>query len=213
MDAILVKQTLFVLLSMVLLAFSACGNSNTTLTTQQSIFELSVPSPVNENQAKCLLMGGGYGYEYGDVVLLDTKSSPEVNDIILYDWGINKSNFHIFGPSFQLARVIALPGDSVIFSTWSYTANGYNVSLRRHNTPETLNVIWGTDIFKDVSGLTLQIPDGDYLGDGWIGREGRQEDFGQPDYFGYNRFTIKKEAIKGIVIKKMEHKNIPQVTW
>jgi hypothetical protein len=213
MNAILTKQTLFILLSMVFLSFSACGNSHTTLTTQQSIFELSVPSPVNENQAKCLLMGGGYGYEYGDIVLLDTKSSPEVGDIVLYNWGTNKSNFHAFGPSFQLARVIALPGDSVIFSTWSYNVNGYNIKLREHNTPETSNVIWGTEIYEDVSGLSLLIPDGEYLNDGWIGREGRQEDFNKSDYFGYNRFTIKKEAIIGIIIKKIEHKDIPQVTW
>jgi hypothetical protein len=109
--------------------------------------------------------------------------------------------------------VIALPGDSVSFARWSYQANGCDVVLQEHNAPETTKVLWGADIYTDVAGLTLQVPNEEYLGDRWIGREGRPEEFGQANYFGYNRFTIKKAAISGIVIKKTGHKDIPQITW
>lgn len=208
----LVTSIVFIIL---LIAFQGCDTPKTTTTNDGNVFSSAIPSPMStdKNKAEVLLLSGGYGYLYGDIVLLDITTTPKIGDIILYDWRVNKSDFQAFGSQYQLVKVIALSGDNVIFERWSYKANSYDVVLQQHNTPETTNVIWGTVIYGDVSGLTLQVPSGEYLGDRWIGREGRQEDFGKPNYFGYNRFTIKIEAISGVVIKKIGHKDIPQITY
>lgn len=206
------KGILFAFL-IVLLTASSCNSMKPTPTEEKSVFDLAIPSPINANESKALLLSRGYGYVYGDVILLDTKNSPQVGDVILYNWTINKSDFHYFGPTYHLVKVIALPGDSVTFEKWSYKANGYEVILQEHNTPETTSVIWGSTIYEDVSGLTLQLPQEEYLGDKWIGKEGLQEYYGETYYSGHNRFTIKKEAISGIVIRTIEHKNIAPITW
>jgi hypothetical protein len=216
----------FIFFALLLILFPGCNTpktsasippiqTNSTPSNEGSIFSSAVPSIIitETNQAEVLLLFAGYGYEYGDVVLLDVTATPKAGDIVLYDWTLNKSNFQGFGPQYQLAKVIALPGESVIFERSSYEANGFDVNLQVHNTPVTTDVAWGSAIYADVSGLTLQVPNGEFLSDRWIGREGRPEDFGKENYVSYNRFTIKKEAVSGIVLKKIEHKDIPQITW
>jgi hypothetical protein len=188
-----------------ILTCSSCGNA--TLTNE-------VPIPVDAEKSQTLLNSEGYGYVYGDVVLLDTKTPPAEGDIILYDWHINKSDYFAFGPRYQLGKIIALPGDDVKFEKWSYSANGNEVELRQHNTPETTNVAWGTEVYGDVAGLTLRVPDEEYLADHYIGQQSLREEPGevQPGDIGH-RFTIKQAAISGVVIKKTGHENIPQVTY
>jgi hypothetical protein len=193
-----------------------CGTTTSTTTVNEgSIFSSSIPSPISTdtNKAEVLLLTRGYGYEYGDIVLLDITTTPKIGDVILYDCVVNKSDFGSFGPRYRLVRVIALPDDEVIFKLLSYEANGYEVILQKHDTTSTRNAIWGSEIYNDVTGLTLQIPEGEYLCDKWIGWESRKGNLDETDYIQYNRFTIMEEAISGIVIKKIGHENIPQITW
>jgi signal peptidase I len=65
-----------------------------------------------------------YGYEMGDIVLTDTKKTPEIGDLVLYDTNVKRSHCMAFGPGVYLAKVIGLPGDNVRFSQCSYEANG-----------------------------------------------------------------------------------------
>jgi hypothetical protein len=201
-----VKTILVFFFLTVLVTTASCSSSKINLTNP-------VPVAVGAGKSNALLYFDGYGYEYGDIILLDTEKTPALGDVILYDWTLNKSDFNGFGPRYQLARVIGLPGDEVTFESWSYNANSYNVTLtgQEHNPP-TKYVIWGNETFIDVSGLTLKLPDEEYLGDRMIGREGRQE-IGKTESIGYNRFTVKKDAINGIVVKKIGHQNIPRVIY
>jgi hypothetical protein len=195
---------------------SSCNQPSSTsipATSKPDSFILPTPSPINSNSAQYLLLGAGYGYEYGDVILLDTQSPLKPGDIVLFNAAVNKSDFQAFGTKYSLVKIIALPGDSVTFQKGSYTANGYKILLRQDSNIDVVDVAWGSTIIADVSGSTLQIPENEYLGDRWIGMEGGQNKTGESTSMGYNRFTIKKEAISGIVVKKIEHRNIPQIVW
>jgi hypothetical protein len=215
---ILVNLIITLILGSFLMMFllSSCNSPSSTSippTSKQESFILPTPSPINSNSAQYLLLGAGYGYEYGDVILLDTQNPLKPGDIILFNSAVNKSDFQAFGTKYLLAKIIALPGDSVTFQKGSYTANGYKILLRQDSNIDVVNVAWGITKIADVSGSTLQIPENEYLGDRWIGMEGGQNISGESTSMGYNRFTIKKEAVCGIVVKKIEHRNIPQIVW
>lgn len=208
--------TLFLCSFFMMSLMSSCNQPSSTsipATSKQDSFILPTPSPINSNSAQYLLLLGGYGYEYGDVILLDTQTPLKPGDIILFNSAVNKSDFQAFGTKYSLVKITALPGDSVTFQKGLYTANGYNILLRQDSNIDVVNVAWGSTIIADVSGSTLQIPENEYLGDRWIGREGSQNSSGESSSMGYNRFTIKKEAVCGIVVKKIEHRNIPQIVW
>lgn len=206
-------RVLFILIVIFLMTVPACNFLITVTPTEQSNSDSIVPTTISENRAQALLYVDGYGYEYGDIVLLDTESSPKVGDVLLYNSRLNNSDLGVFGPKYLLVKVIALPGDNVVFKEWSYRANGYNILLENYEQRETMNVLWGTTIYKDLNGLTLSVPEGQYLTDIWIGKEGVPEGQHQTDYLGYSCFTVKREAIIGIVLKKNGHKDIPRITW
>jgi hypothetical protein len=207
-------------IGMVILLFAVTGcnflvtatptNPLTATSTSPHGSDSPVPYSVSNGRSKALLYVDGYGYEYGDIVLLDTVSSPKTGDIVLYNANLNKSNSYTFGPNFLLVKVIALQGESVVFEKWTYGANGYEVTLREHEWPQTMNVLWGAALYDNVNGLTLPVPADEYLADKWIGREGYQRG---TDLFPANRFTVKREAICGVVLKKDGHKDIPLITY
>lgn len=168
---------------------------------------IALTSCVTANQTKVTLITGGYGYEIGDIVLIDIKKEPALGDVVQYDWGLNKSNCFAFGPSLYLAKIIGLPGDKVSFKVNSFSANGYAGSFPYGTGiwPRTKPTMWGTMIYADAADMELTVPDGEYLADKWIG----QECTGELDETGtsksYNRFTIKQPAITGVILKKLGH--------
>ncbi len=167
-----------------------------------------------ESQEKITLITGGYGYEVGDIVLVDQQKEPEIGDIVQYDARVNKSFAMAFGSGVYLAKIIGLPGDNVSFERWSYEANGYKVSQERYykangttyeHWPNTRIVMWGTVKYEDVANMVLTVPNNEYLADRFIGLEATGEIDETGSSKTYHRFTIKREAIRGVLLKKLGH--------
>ena len=152
-----------------------------------------------------------YGYEMGDIVLIDTKRTPEIGDLVLYDANVNRSHCMAFGPGVYIAKVIGRPGDNVSFSQCSYEANGCIGSFECGPDiwPRTKPTMWGTGRYEDIANMELTVPEGEYLADKWVGLEcppGEYDEHGSA--ITYNRFTIKREAIQGIILKKIWHSKV-----
>jgi hypothetical protein len=174
-------------------------------------------------QARVPLNTSGYGYEIGDVVLLDIEKAPEIGDIVLYDAIANKSHCMAFGPGVYLAKIIGYRGNKVSFSEYSYEANGYLISFEREyeshgviykKAPISINVMWGSDGYEDVTGMELRVPENEYLADKFVGQEcppGEYDEHGSS--IAYRRFTIKREAIKGVVLKKVGYDKALEELW
>ncbi len=158
-----------------------------------------------EYQQKVTLVTGGYGYEVGDIVLLDTQKEPEQGDIVQYDWELNNSSGLAMGPNLYLARIVGLPGDAVSFQEWSYKVNEHEIIFNRDDSPLTESVIWGSEVYDGVVGLTLPVPEDEFVVDRWIGFEFSMvsEEAGSSRW--HNRFTVKREAVTGVLVKKLGH--------
>jgi hypothetical protein len=218
-----------VLACILLVSFTACGDTtetytvvstellSTTYTLTNAIVDFSwaddSPHAISENQAVIVILFDGYGYKYGDILLLDIKSSPKIGDIVMYNRDINKSSAYSYGPSLVPTEITGMPGDNVTFKEWSFLVNRMEIAILFYVGPPTKNVLWGSTAYDNVEGLTLAVPDGEYLGDGFIGKESYKPVCTTTDYMGHNRFTVKKEAVIGIVLGKVGHQNIAQVTW
>ncbi len=90
---------------------------------------LVVPSTTTTNSSSrnpnmVTLYSGGYGYEIGDIVLVDKQKEPNVGDMILYDIHLNKSDCGVMGPGIYLAKIIGLSEYKVNFYQQSYEVNG-----------------------------------------------------------------------------------------
>lgn len=146
------------------------------------------------------LISGGYGYTVGDIVHMDAEKAPAVGDVIQYDARINNSDFGSFGPGIYLAIITALPGDNVVFSQTLYEANGIKVQpgggLGR--------AIWGGQSFDNISEMRLTVPEGEFLTDKFIGYE-YQSSAANASFPGYARYTVKREAIIGVITQKVGH--------
>ena len=131
------------------------------------------------------MITGGYGYEVGDIVSVDTQQEPKLGDIVQYDWRLNNSDCMAMGSGFYLAKVVGKPGDAVSFEIDSFSANGFTGSL-----PATKPMMWGSTKYADVANMKLILPDGEYLADKWVGQECSGTDENGNSIL-YNRFTIK----------------------
>ena len=160
--------------------------------------------PSVQPDGSLVLVSGGYGYELADVVLVDAQRTPEPGDIVQYDDRLNDSDCYSFGPGQYLAKVIALPGESVAFQECSFSAGGFTGTMDcgLELWPRTQGVYWGAEWLEDIAGGTLLVPEGELLADRWIGQECRQ--FGAESRAG-SRFTIKSDAVIGVVLKKLGH--------
>lgn len=156
-------------------------------------------APASGQFKQITLVTGGYGYEVGDIVLVDTQQEPKLGDIVQYDWRLNNSDCMAMGPRFYLAKVFGKPGDAVSFEIDSFYANGFTASL-----PSTKPTMWGSTKYADVANMKLIVPDGEYLADKWIGQECSGTGQNGSSIL-YNRFTIKKEAITGVILEKIGH--------
>lgn len=159
-------------------------------------------------QARVPLNVSGYGYEIGDVVLLDIEKTPEIGDIVLYDAIANESHCMAFGPGVYLARIIGYRGNKVSFSEYSYEANGYIVTLKSSE-----RVMWGSDRYEDVANMELRVPENEYLADHSVGQECPPGEYDEYGSISYQRFTIKRGAIKGVILKKVGHDQEFEEEW
>lgn len=182
-----------------LIALTSCVTANQT-------------EVITANQTKVTLIASGYGYEVGDIVLLDTRKEPEPGDIVQYNRIKNNSFCMSFGPTGSLAKVIGLPGDKVSFNVSSFSANGYTGSFPYGPGigSRTKLTMWGTIKYADAANMDLVVPDGEYLADTHIGLEctGEVDETGSSKT--YNRFTIKQQAIEGVILKKLGHDQVFQ---
>ena len=156
----------------------------------------------------------GYGLESGDIVLIDTEREPETDDVVLYDAEVNRSHCMAFGPGVYLAKIIGVTGDRVSFSEYSYEVNGqiyasedrYQIDHEIHRKPVKMEgVMWGTDKYGIMANMVLRVPEGEYLADKWVGLECPPGEYDEHGSIAYSRFTIKREAIEGIILKKVWH--------
>ncbi|MBI2850959.1 MAG: hypothetical protein HYX80_07980 [Chloroflexi bacterium] len=155
---------------------------------------------------------GGYGYEKADIVLIDTQKEPALGDIVQFNSDLNNSTGRAMGPSPRLAKIIGLPGDNVSFQQWSYEANGFEVTLGPYYKADgttwdaqTKDVMWSSERFGNVAGMVLQVPPDEYLCDKRVGEEfsGERDETGSSKI--YHRFTVKRAAITGVILKKLGH--------
>jgi len=162
-------------------------------------------SGYSESQEEVTLITGGYGYEVGDIVLIDNQKEPEPGDIVQYDAEANKSHCMAFGPGVYLARIIGLPGDRVSFSRCDFKVNEYTGSSRCGEGiwPSTQIVMWGTDKYEDIASMELRVPVDEFLADSFIGLECTGEIDETGSSISYHRFTIKRQAVKGVILKKV----------
>jgi hypothetical protein len=151
-----------------------------------------------------VLVSGGYGYDVADVVLIDSERTPQPGDIVQYDDQLNASGCQAFGPGQYLARVAALPGATVAFEECAFVAGCFigAIECGPDIAPRTQGVYWGEEWYEDIKGASLVVPAGEYLANRWVGQECRQ--VGSDLRTGF-RFTIKSEAIIGVVVKKVGH--------
>jgi len=118
------------------------------------------------------------------------------------------------GSGVYLAKIIGLPGDTVKFNNDSYEIRGklypteqrYYVGNELKNLPiELTNMQWGDKYYDRLSGLTLSIPDDQYLTDEWIGWECLPDKMINGSTAIAKRFTIKAPSIIGVCLMQVGH--------
>ncbi|MFC1909801.1 hypothetical protein ACFLXC_00710 [Chloroflexota bacterium] len=201
---------LIVSLIILSLTLTGCVSPNITQNGKTPSVDVSPPTPpptILTTLNKITLITGGYGYEVGEIVNIDTQLEPALGDIVQYDWKLNKSDCMGMGPSRALAKVIGKPGDKVSFELHSFSANGYTGSFPYGPdiSPRTKPVMWGTVKYEDTADMELIVPDSEYLADSWVGLECTGEMESEHSSKTYNRFTVKREAIIGVIIEKLGH--------
>jgi hypothetical protein len=160
--------------------------------------------PTVQYDGTLILVAGGYGYELADVVRVDIGRSPQPGDIVQYDDRLNGTDCGAFGPGQYLARVAGLPGATVSFEECAFVAGCFigAIECGPDISPRTQGVYWGEDWHEDINGMSLVVPGGEYLVNRWVGQECRQVG---SDFRAGSRFTVRDEAIVGVVMKKVGH--------
>jgi len=142
----------------------------------------------------------GYGYELGDVLLIDRWKSPQLGDIVVYDCEKNNSYCMAMGPGVDLIKVIGMPGDIVDCTKKYADVNGQRIFWQGGGS-----IIWGTEKYGEMPDMKLRVPDGEYLSDQWVGIECSPDEKQENRTIAYDRYTVKTEAIAGIIVKKIRH--------
>ncbi|MDO9333961.1 MAG: S26 family signal peptidase [Dehalococcoidales bacterium] len=153
-------------------------------------------------------------HHVGDIFLINIQSSPHIGDLVFYDAETNDSFCMTFGGGVYMAKIIGLPGDTVKFYENSYEIRGKTYPAeRRYYIGNELKIIpmvlqyvkWGEKTFDNLAGQTLTIPEGQYLTDEWIGQECLPGIIFQGSTAMANRYTLKREAIIGVVLVQIGH--------
>jgi hypothetical protein len=159
---------------------------------------LKSPSPGNFT-----LESGGYGYQIGDKVNLK-QGDPHRGDIILYSKSLNRINCVVMGSDQVLGQVVGLPGESLYFEEGTVKIGseifniGYNLSVG--------SIVIGDKKYDNLNGQSITLQQNEYLMDKKIGDECfnvnfKTEEGGGTVSYSCSRFTVYKEAIKGIIVK------------
>lgn len=160
--------------------------------------------------------GRKYDYRCGDILIINTQSDPRIGDLVFYNAQTNDSFCMTFGSGITIAKIIGLPGDTVKFYETSYEIRGINYpSENRYYIGDELitfpkilrNVKWGDEIYN-LARKTLTVPEGQYLTDMWIGHECIPGVYINGSTAMADRYTIKQEAIIGIVLMQIGHSRI-----
>lgn len=173
----------------VLLASSACGG--TPADGQGTEVEISPETFLPRADGTLVLVAGGYGYEPGDIVTIDIGDAPTPGDIVQYDDSLNGTGEFAFGPGKYLARLIAGPGDTAAFNECQVEANGFVAEM---DCSDLQSVSWGDEWYEYVVGLSMVVPDGEFLADRWVG----------PTQDG-NRLTVRQDAIIAVIEERVGH--------
>jgi hypothetical protein len=190
----------------ILVVLTGCMQNPVEQTTPGSLSTAVNPSEISPQKTEIMsitLIIGGYGYAVGDIVLIDKNKEPIIGDVVLYDCHKNKSYCMAFGPGVDLARIIGLSGDIVSFQQSTYISNSISGNFSR---PQ--RTLWGADKFDvaDMLDRQLKVPENELLVDRWIGQECRPGDVDEHgSSIAYSRYTLKREAITGVLIKKTGH--------
>lgn len=163
-------------------------------------------------QTKVPLKSSGYGFEIGDVVLIDVEKNPVPGDLVLYDADLNDSYCTAFGPGVHIARIIGRPGDLVVFGKYSYEAPVYRDEMSSQG-PARPKVIWGAELYDDVTDMALRVPYREFLAEDWIGYECVQTDLDGHDSQLYNRYTVRQGVIIGVILGKVGHDEEFEKHW
>lgn len=117
--------------------------------------------------------------------------TPVPGDIVQYDDDLNGTGEFAFGPGRYLAKVTAIARDEVAFRDCRVVAHGF---VANFDCRDLQAVAWGEQWYQTVDGLSLAVPDGEFLADRWVG----------PSQEG-NRLTVKQDAIVGIIVERIGH--------
>jgi predicted small secreted protein len=139
-----------------------------------------------------VLIAGGCGYEPGDIVSTKEDGTPLPGDVVQYSDRQNGSDGSSFGPGRYLARVVAMPGEEVVFHDCEVTANGF---VAVYECSDLRGVSWGKEHYEDVAGRSLLIPDVEFLADRMVGQ----------DWDRYNRLTVRQDAVIAVIVEKIGH--------
>jgi|WetSurMetagenome_2_1015567.scaffolds.fasta_scaffold341959_2 hypothetical protein len=166
----------------------------------------TITSYTSEKQNMDTLSVSGYGYESGDIVLIDTQKEPNEGDIVQFDRRLNNSDCTVWGPRIDIAKIIGLPGELASFKQYSYEINEYSVNWTSQG-----QIMWGNRPLDNAVGMTFAIPDNELLVDKCVGLE--CQGVNENGSIRYYRFSIKRNAIIGVVVDKIGHTNMPQPTY
>ena len=123
-----------------------------------------------------------------------------MGDIVVYDCEKNNSYCMAMGPGVDLIKVIGMPGDIVDCTKKYADVNGQRIFWQGGGS-----IIWGTEKYGEMPDMKLRVPDGEYLSDQWVGIECSPDEKQENRTIAYDRYTVKTEAIAGIIVKKIRH--------
>jgi hypothetical protein len=187
------------------LMLASCGGVASTLPSST----IKTSSVITSNEMT--IEADQYSYTRGDIVRVGGLATIQLGSIVIYDNHLNNTDARMFGPRTLLVKVIGLPGDSVVFDSSSYQANSIRIALGRQS--DGFNVLWGGVKYATTAGLTLKVANGEYLADRWLGWEVLPEDYGKTDAPASNCFTVRSEAVLGVIVEQVGHTQLPTIIY
>lgn len=153
------------------------------------------------NKDSVALEAQGHGYSHGDIVKIKT-GEPSLNDIVIFNPHQNKSMCTGFGPHMQLGKITGLPGEKVSFKNNTMVIRNEVIQFDRDHSRR--NAIFGGKRYENLTMRDIILQPGEYLLDKLVGNECSGVD-ASGNSIVYDRFTVNKEALIGIIVGKIGH--------
>lgn len=154
---------------------------------------------------KLTLEVDGYGFTAGDIIQAKTEQ-PVVGDVIIYDSFKNDSICFTMGSGKYLGKILGVPGETFSFQNGNLKIRTEIVKFDKDYSKE--RAVFGGQKYENLVDKNITLQPREYLIDKWMGLEcftGELDKTGSS--ISYNRFTINKEAIIGVIGKKIGHDN------